>query len=115
MDAFVAMDGVVASPQAYGAFFLFPFLMIIGAAIGCALARPLRLCAWTTSLAMMGVCGAWMGAEVAYLFGRVEIGGVHQFLAAVVGAGLFAYVWRRAHQPVAVDPDSGVALHEPPA
>lgn len=106
------MDSIVAWPGVFGSFPLFLLLFAIGVLSGCVFARPLKPCAWTASLAMMGVCGAWLGAEFAYLFGQAAPGGGEQLVVAALGGGALAYAHRRAHRRV-VDPDSDIALSGP--
>lgn len=83
--------------------------LLIGMCVGWLLTRPCRWNSWCTSLALVGVCGAWLGAEVAHLFGQAESGSAHQFVAALIGAGALAYFWRRLHPR----PDEGdVAIRQ---
>jgi uncharacterized membrane protein YeaQ/YmgE (transglycosylase-associated protein family) len=97
------------------AFFIhFLVFLVTGGAAGFLFASPRRWDASTCSLAIIGVCGAWLGAEFAHLFGWVESGGAYQLLAAAAGACGLVYAWRRAHRP-APDPDAVIAIHEPHA
>lgn len=90
-ELFAAFDGATASLVQFAAF------LLMGAAAGWLLARSHERKKWSAPLAMIGVCGAWMGAELACLFGQVDRGGAEQFLAALIGAGGLAYAWRRYH------------------
>ncbi|WP_457796699.1 hypothetical protein [Methylocystis sp. S23] len=107
------IDAALGASQ-YASFVHFLAFLIIGVIVGGLLAQPREICAWTFSLAMMGVCGAWLGAEFAHLFGQVESGGANQLIAASVGAWALVYVWRRMRRP-APSPDAGVAIQPPHA
>jgi uncharacterized membrane protein YeaQ/YmgE (transglycosylase-associated protein family) len=89
----------------------FPGSLVVGVMVGWLLARPCRISSWFASLALIGVCGAWLGGETAHLFGWAPKGGVEQFLAGMVGAAALAHAWRKWHpRPSEGDPD--VAIHE---
>jgi hypothetical protein len=75
----------------------FAIFLAIGVATGWLLTRPRKWCAWSNSLSMIGVCGAWLGAEFTHLFGQGARSGVDQLAAAALGAFALAYAWRRLH------------------
>lgn len=81
----------------------------MGLAIGWLLGAPRRAGHWSPALAIMGVCGAWLGAETACLIGQAARGSATEFVAALLGAAALAYAWRRRHlggpsHPVALPP-----------
>jgi hypothetical protein len=82
----------------------FIVFLAMGAAAGWLLSRPRRWSSWSSSLSMIGVCGAWMGAEFAHLFGQAERGGADELATAALGAFALAYAWRRLHPPA---PEAG--------
>jgi uncharacterized membrane protein YeaQ/YmgE (transglycosylase-associated protein family) len=84
--------------------------VVMGVSAGWLLARPRRMNPWFTSLALVGVCGAWLGAEIAHLFGQAPRGGSEQFVAALIGAGALAYAWRKWH-PRPPSDGVDVAIH----
>lgn len=73
--------------------------LVIGFAVGGFFAWPRRWSSASTPLAVIAVCGAWLGGEFACLFGEAEKGGLNQFVVALMGAGALAYAWRRFHPP----------------
>lgn len=77
--------------------------------VGWLLARPRGRAGWSSSLSMIGVCGAWMGAEFAHLFRQAEHGSADELAAAAIGALWLAYAWRRLH-PVEAGDD--IAIHQ---
>ncbi len=77
----------------------FAAFLIMGLAAGWLLGQPRRWGVWSPTLAIMGVCGAWLGAEVACLIGQAARGGATEFAAASLGAAGLAYAWRRRHPP----------------
>ncbi len=81
----------------------FLVFLILGGAVGWLLAGPDRWRQWPASLAIVGVCGAWMGAEFAHLFGQAEMGSEQTLVAALAGAVGLAYAWRRHHPAAAGD------------
>ncbi len=87
----------------------FAAFVIMGLAVGGALGRARSHWAWSPALAIMGVCGAWLGAEVYCLFGQAERGSGSEFVAAFLGALWLAYVWRRYH-PEAQDERTDIAV-----
>ncbi|MDJ0447990.1 hypothetical protein [Methylocystis sp. JR02] len=100
--------------EAFSASALFPCVqfvsfLAIGAMVGWLLARPRRRAGWSSSLSMIGVCGAWMGAEFAHLFRQAEHGSADELAAAAIGALWLAYAWRRLH-PVEAGDD--IAIHQ---
>lgn len=80
----------------------FATFLILGVGTGWVLAGRARWRRWPGALAVMGVCGAWMGAEAACLFGQAEMGSQTALLAAILGAVGLACAWRR-HHPEALD------------
>lgn len=88
--------------------------LFIGMAAGWALSLPARRSAVAAPLAIIGVCGAWFGAEAAHLFGQASSGDASEYTAAMVGAAALAYAWRRFHPPTP-ERGRGVAIHEPHA
>jgi uncharacterized membrane protein YeaQ/YmgE (transglycosylase-associated protein family) len=97
--------GVLSEPVEFLAY------LVMGVLVGWLMARPCGVNPWFASLALMGVCGAWMGAEFAYLFGQAPRGGSEQFLAAMIGAGALAHAWRKWHPRPALE-SSGIAVHQ---
>jgi hypothetical protein len=98
--------------SAFSACIEFTAFFAIGLAAGLLLARPRSWSSHLGSLAVVGVCGAWMGAESAYLFGRAEWGGPEGLLAASLGAVGLAYLWRRLHPAPGSDAGGRVAIHQ---
>lgn len=100
MDSFLgaALGASVASSLLQFVAFVF-----LGASAGWLMTRPRRLRDCSASLPMIGVCGAWLGAEVACLFGQAQRGGGEMFAAALIGALGLAWLWRRHHP----EPDGG--------
>jgi len=96
----------------FDSLFQFTVFVIIGFAAGWSLAHPRRWCVWTASLAMMGIAGAWLGAELACLSGQVERGGPEQLVAAAIGAGALAYSWRRIQRPARPGASGDIAIHD---
>jgi uncharacterized membrane protein YeaQ/YmgE (transglycosylase-associated protein family) len=78
----------------------FAAFLLIGAVVGWLLNDPLHGGACCPPIAIIGVCGAWIGGEAAVLIGRVDRGGWNEFAAAVIGAMALAWFWRRHHAPV---------------
>jgi len=72
-------------------------LLLLGLAVGWLMARPCGLSCWFTTLVMVGVSGAWLGAEITHLLGQGPRGGLTQLVAAMAGAALTAHAWRRFH------------------
>jgi hypothetical protein len=93
----------------------FAVLLGIGLAAGWLFARPRKWSSHFGSLAVVSVCGAWMGAEFAHLFGRVDWDGAEGLASATLGAVALAYAWRRLHPPPESDAGEGVAIHQPHA
>lgn len=87
----------------------FAAFLMMGLAVSWLFEQPRGLSSWSPSLAMIGVCGAWLGAEFAYLIGQAERGGEEQFLAALIGAAALAHAWRRFH-PRSSDDGHDVAI-----
>lgn len=77
--------------------FQFVAYLLMGLAVGWLLDRPGHVTEAFATLALVGVCGAWLGAEFAYLFGQAPRGSAHQLVAALIGAVILAYAWRRLH------------------
>ncbi|MGJ0505706.1 MAG: hypothetical protein ACR652_00955 [Methylocystis sp.] len=75
-------------------FFVF---LALGGAVGWVFSGVRLWRAWSASLAIVGVCGAWMGAEFARLFGQAQSGSQPTLVAAVIGALGLGYAWRRHH------------------
>jgi uncharacterized membrane protein YeaQ/YmgE (transglycosylase-associated protein family) len=94
MDSFLdtALSASAVTSLAY-----FLAFLILGGAVGWLMAGPARRRHWSASLAIVGVCGAWMGAEFACLFGQAQMGSEQTMVAAVAGAVGLAYAWRRHH------------------
>jgi uncharacterized membrane protein YfcA len=86
----------------------FLVFVILGGVVGWLLAGPIRWRHWPASLAVIGICGAWLGAEFAHLFGQAEMGSEQTLLAALLGSVGLAYVWRR-HHPEPPDDDGRIA------
>jgi len=100
MDSFL---NAALGAAAGSSFFQFAAFLMIGAAVGWLMVRPRRLHECSASLPMIGVCGAWLGAEMACLIGQAQRGGGGMFLAALIGALGLAWFWRRHHP----EPDNG--------
>lgn len=83
----------------------FAAFVIMGLAVGWGLGQSGRWGGWSPTLAIMGVCGAWLGAEMACLIGQATRGGATEFAAAFLGAAALAYAWRRRHPPLSERPD----------
>jgi uncharacterized membrane protein YeaQ/YmgE (transglycosylase-associated protein family) len=77
----------------------FVVFLLMGALVGWLFNDPLHGAPCCLGLAIIGVCGAWIGGEIACLLGRVERGGWDQFSSAMIGAAALAYLWRRHHPP----------------
>jgi uncharacterized membrane protein YeaQ/YmgE (transglycosylase-associated protein family) len=77
----------------------FAVFLLMGALVGWLFNDPLHGAPCCLALAIVGVCGAWIGGEIACLLGRVDRGGWDDFIAALVGAAALAYLWRRHHPP----------------
>ncbi len=77
----------------------FIVFLVIGLAAGWLFAGPHRWSSHFSSLAVVSVCGAWMGAEFAHLFGRADWDGAGGLAAAMLGSVGLAYAWRRLHPP----------------
>ena len=90
------IDAAIGASASYNLQFLAYLLM--GLLVGWVLTQPRKWGPAFTSLALVGVCGAWLGAEFAHLFGQAERGGSGQFSAAIIGSVAFAYTWRRLHR-----------------
>lgn len=105
MDSF--LDSALGA-SALSCIVRFLVFLILGGAVGWLLAGPVRWRHWPSSLAIVGVCGAWMGAEFAHLFGQAEMGSEQTLVAAVAGSVALAYAWRR-HHPEAPGKDRRVA------
>lgn len=93
----------------------FIVFVVSGLCAGWLLARP---GCWSSSpfcLTIMGVCGAWIGAELAYLIGQADPGGSAALGAALFGSIALPFVWRRLREPARDDEGNGVALHPPHA
>lgn len=85
--------------SASSSLFQFAAFLLMGALVGWLLNDPLHGGPCCAPLAIVGVCGAWIGGEFAVLFGRAARGGWNDFAAAFLGAAALAYVWRRRHAP----------------
>ncbi|WP_363348394.1 hypothetical protein [Methylocystis echinoides] len=85
----------------------FAAFVLIGLAVGWVLvcARPLRLRALSPAVAIMGVCGAWLGSEAACLLGQVPRGGGVALAGGLIGAAALCYAWRRRHPERPDGPD----------
>jgi uncharacterized membrane protein YeaQ/YmgE (transglycosylase-associated protein family) len=80
--------------------------LLMGAFVGWLFNDPRHGAPCCLALAIVGVCGAWLGGEIACLLGRVDRGGWDDFAAAMAGAAALAYLWRRHHPPeIALDGD----------
>jgi uncharacterized membrane protein YeaQ/YmgE (transglycosylase-associated protein family) len=91
--------------------------LLVGLAVAGVLAWPARGDDRSTRfrvLGVLGVCGAWFGAEAAHLFGQVPQGGAPHFLSALVGALGLAYLWRRWHPSEATREPSLPRMGETP-
>lgn len=77
----------------------FLVFVMLGMSVGWMLARPCGWSCWAATLLIIGVSGAWLGAQAACLIGQVDRGGAVQFAASVVGAGVLTYAWRWLHPP----------------
>ncbi len=77
--------------------FQFFVYLIMGTVIGWVLTTTYRATEDFVSLILVGVSGAWLGAEGARLFGQAEEGSAHQFAAALIGSFALAAAWRRFH------------------
>lgn len=84
-------------------------LFALGVGVGWLMARPCGWSCWFSTLAVVGVSGAWLGAEAAYRIGQAPRGGGEQLLAAMAGAALMVHLWRRLH-PRPHD-DHHIAIH----
>jgi hypothetical protein len=104
------IEGAFGAPVA-SACVEFIVLLAIGIAVCGLLARPRRWSAHLGALAVMGVCGAWMGMEFAHLFGQAEWDAPKGLAAASFGAVGLAYLWRRLHPPPASDGGGDIAIH----
>ncbi len=93
----------------------FLVFLVMGVAIGWVLAERPRWSLRCASMIVMAVCGAWLGAEFAHLFGQAETGGRHQLAAAAIGAAALAYLWRRWHRRPQRGSDGDIALEPPHA
>ncbi|PPD45373.1 MAG: hypothetical protein CTY15_04695 [Methylocystis sp.] len=93
------MEPLFAPAAAAAASFNFQFLafLVLGALVATLIARPRALSEGFVALAVVGVSGAWLGAEIAHLFGQADRGGTHQFAAALIGAAILSVAWRRLH------------------
>lgn len=94
------MDGLLDSAlgvSALTSLAYFLSFLILGGAVGWLMAGPARRRHWPASLAIVGVCGAWMGAEFTCLLGQAQMGSQQTMVAAVAGAVGLAYAWRRYH------------------
>lgn len=89
MDAIFGANG-----SAHLQFLVFAFL---GTGVGWMLARPCAWNCWLTSLLVIGVSGAWLGAEFACLIGQATPGGAMHLGAATAGAAGLTYAWRFLH------------------
>ena len=89
MDAVFGVNG-----SAHLQFLVYVFL---GMSVGWALSRPCAWSCWLTTVLMIGVSGAWLGAEAACLIGQADRGGLVQLAAAATGAGALVYAWRWLH------------------
>ncbi|KAF2992144.1 hypothetical protein MJC1_00516 [Methylocystis sp. MJC1] len=83
--------------------------LAIGAMVGWLLSRPRRWASWSSALSMIGVCGAWTGAEFAHLIGQAEHGSADELAAAAIGALGLAYAWRRLHPS---ETGEDIAIHQ---
>ncbi len=95
-----ALGAPASSPHVQFAAFLF-----MGLAVGWALGQSRRWAGWSPTLAIMGVCGAWLGAETTCLIGQATRGSASEFVGAFLGAAALAYAWRRRHPPSPNPPD----------
>ncbi len=103
----LSMDGFLDSApgaSALSCLVLFLVFLILGGGAGWLLAGPIRWRQWPTSLSIVGVGGAWMGAEFAHLVGQAEMGSEPTIIAALIGAVALTYAWRRRHPEA---PDDG--------
>jgi uncharacterized membrane protein YeaQ/YmgE (transglycosylase-associated protein family) len=85
---------------------LFIAFLILGVSAAWVMAFPPRWDGRSAVMSIVGVSGAWFGAEVARLFGQAPQGGAEQFLAALIGALGLAYVWGRLNPPNSAKPAS---------
>lgn len=106
MDEFLsaALRAMASSPYAQ-----FVAFLIMGLAVGWLLCGPGWARTWSATLAIMGVCGAWLGAEIACLIGQADRGSASEFVAALLGAGALVIAWRRRH-PHRPDGSDHIAL-----
>lgn len=88
-------------------------LALLGSIVGWLMARPCAFSCWLATIAMVGVWGAWLGAEATHLLGQEPRGGPGQLLAAMAGAALMAHAWRRLHPRP--EEDDHIAVHRPRA
>jgi uncharacterized membrane protein YeaQ/YmgE (transglycosylase-associated protein family) len=75
----------------------FAAFLVIGVAVSWLLGRMHPRTGLSPALAIMGVGGAWLGAEVSCLFGQAQRGGAVALAAGLLGALALACAWRRYH------------------
>ena len=52
---------------------------------------------WLFTNILIGVCGSWLGSELANLGGLQVVGKWSHFLAALVGSVVILFIWQALH------------------